>query len=432
LNYGSWLPVDSRRSASSGPPCDERVSAARRTHSRRWFATLLAFGLSGCAAHFVSPSDVPRPAPADLAATVLLIGDAGNPKASGEPVLAAARRVLGLRSDTAAILFLGDNIYPRGMPDSTDGEFPEAARRIRAQLALDSIVPTYFVPGNHDWDRSGREGLARIRRQGSFIAREGEGRARLLPSGGCPGPDTVAVGRILLVLLDTEWWLFPHEKSDAHSHCAATSGAEVVAALERILAASAGRQVIVAGHHPILTGGPHGGRFSAADALFPLRAVNSALWIPLPIIGLAYPAIRGMGISPEDVSNAAYRRLRASLDSAFACHPPAIYAAGHEHTLQVLDRQRAPLLLVSGTGIYGHTSYVERLPESRLALATGGFMRADLLRDGRLRIGVVTASPNGEPTEVYAQLLPPADTTGGSCRSAGATQGAGRPQRAAR
>ncbi|MGN6392287.1 MAG: metallophosphoesterase [Gemmatimonadales bacterium] len=353
---------------------------------------------------------MPRPAPSEIEATVMLVGDAGNPKASGEPVLAAVRRTLASRADTAVILFLGDNLYPLGMPDRADRNYAEAARRLRAQLALDSLVPTYFVPGNHDWDKSGRAGLARIRRQGEFIAREGGGRARMIPEGGCPGPDTVAVSaRLLLVLLDTEWWLFPHQKSDGESRCASSTGPEVVTALKRILAASAGRQVIVAGHHPILTGGPHGGRFSLADALFPLRALHPALWIPLPIIGLAYPAIRGMGVSAEDMSNGAYRRLRSSLDSAFACRPPAIYAAGHEHTLQLLDRGHPPLLVVSGTGIYGHTSYVERLPETRLALATGGFMRADLLRDGRLRLAVVTASSAGEPTEVFAQFLPAAD-----------------------
>lgn len=390
--------------------------------------------LSACAAHVIPPTTVPRPAASEIEATVLLVGDAGNPKANGEPVLAAARRTLAARADTAAILFLGDNVYPLGLPDSADPHFPEATRRLRAQLALDSLVPTYFVPGNHDWDKSGPEGLARIRRQGEFIVRESGGRAEMFPIGGCPGPDTVAVsGRLLLVLLDTEWWLFPHQKSDGQSHCANSTGPEVVAALKRVLAASAGRQVIVAGHHPILTGGPHGGRFSLTDVLFPLRALHPALWIPLPIIGLAYPAIRGMGISAEDVSNGAYRRMRASLDSAFACRPPTIYAAGHEHTLQLLDRGHAPLLLVSGTGIYGHTSYVERLPETRLALAKGGFMRADLLRDGRLRLAVFTANLAGEPTEVFAQFLPARDPTPtGACSVEAQSGQTAEPQRAGR
>src|SRR5690349_19399462 len=111
--------------------------------------------LSACAAHVIPPATVPRPAASEIEATVLLVGDAGNPKATGEPVLAAARRTLVGRADTAAILFLGDNVYPLGLPDSADPHFTEATRRLRAQLALDSLVPTYFVPGNHDWDKSG-------------------------------------------------------------------------------------------------------------------------------------------------------------------------------------------------------------------------------------------------------------------------------------
>ena len=58
---------------------------------------------------------------------------------------------------------------------------------------------------------------------------------------------------------------------------------------------------------------------------------------------------------------------------------------------------------------------MEEIPETRLALSTGGFMRADLLRDGGLRLGVVTVSAAGEPHEVYAQVLPPANTWANGC-----------------
>jgi hypothetical protein len=370
---------------------------------------LLALSLAGCAAHVVPPVTAPPAPAAAIVASVILIGDAGAPKSAGEPVLQALDRVLAVRPASTVVLFLGDNVYPRGLPDSADASFPEAARRLRGQVALAGKVPVVFVPGNHDWNKSGSGGLERIRRQGRFIARESGGRARLVPGDGCPGPETVDLGPGLrLILLDTEWWLFPHEKPGKDSSCSAGSGDEVVARLRRLLSESAGRQVIVAGHHPLLTGGPHGGRFSLADHLFPLRILHPALLIPLPFVGSIYPIVRGTGISPEDVENGAYRRFRAGLDSAFACRPPAAYAAGHEHGLQVLDRGHSPLLLVSGAGIYGHEDYVERLPETRLALSKAGFMRADLLRDGRLRVGVVTVSRNGEPQEVYAELLPAA------------------------
>lgn len=386
---------------------------------------LPALLLAGCAGRIVPRTSAAPVPPDEVAATVILIGDAGAPDSSGEPVLRAVRRVLADRPDTTVVLFLGDNVYPLGLPDSADQAFPEAARRLVAQVDLAREVPVLFVPGNHDWDRSGRDGWERIRRQGRFIDRESGGRARLLPVDGCPGPDTVDVGSGLrLVLLDTEWWLFPHEKPGQGSACAARSRSEVVARLERALDESRGRQVIVAAHHPLETGGPHGGYFSVGDHLFPLRNLHPALVVPLPIIGTLYPAIRGFGISPEDLSSGHYQTLRAALDTAFACDPPAIYAAGHDHSLQLIDHGRPPLLVVSGAGIYQHESHVEAVPGTRLALSDAGFMRVDLLRDGRLRVGVMTVDRAGEPREVYAELLPAA-REGGGC--AVPSDSAGRP-----
>jgi len=374
-------------------------------------------GLSACTAHVIPRSTAPAPAATDIVASVILIGDAGAPNASGEPVLQAVQRSLAGRPDSTVILFLGDNVYPLGIPDSGDRAFPDALRRLQAQVDLSRDAAAVFVPGNHDWDKSGSEGLLRIRRQGALIAALGEGRARMVPSDGCPGPDVVDVtSGLRLVLLDTEWWLFSHEKPGPGSACPTHTEAEIVAALERVLQASAGRQVIVAGHHPLLSAGPHGGYFSLSDHIFPFRAINKALYIPLPVIGSLYPVLRGgTGLIPEDLNSGRYLRLRAALDTAFACRPPALYAAGHEHTLQLLDRGRPPLLAVSGVGIAGHQSHVERIPETRLALSQGGFMRADLLRDGRLRLGVLTATRHGEPQEVFAELLVPADRWSGGC-----------------
>jgi len=384
---------------------------------------LLGVALSSCSTRIIPPTVVPAIPASEVAATVVLIGDAGAPKASGEPVLEALERALADRPDSTLLLFLGDNAYPLGLPDSADRTFPETARRLRAQLEFARKLPVVFVPGNHDWDRSGPKGLERIRRQGRFIARESAGRARLLPAEGCPGPEVVDAGPGLrLLLLDTEWWLFPHLKPGEGSDCPTRTPAQVVARLDELLRESVGRQVIVAGHHPVLSGGPHGGYFSLTDHLFPLRNLNRVVFLPLPVLGSVIPVARSFGVSAEDLSGGPYQRLRAGLDSAFACAPPAIYAAGHEHGLQLLDRGRPPLLAVSGAGIYGHESALQRLPETKLALATGGFMRVDLLRDGRLRLSVIEASRAGEPREVYAELLPAAHRQSG-CAEATATAG---------
>ena len=114
------------------------------------------------------------------------------------------------------VVFLGDNIYPGGLPPRTSKDNEEMERRLKDQI--DAVVRTdargIFVPGNHDWDNSGGDGWSAVRRQEAFIAEHGEeGRVVLLPQGGCPGPSVVDFGESLrLVAIDTEWWLRSNDK----------------------------------------------------------------------------------------------------------------------------------------------------------------------------------------------------------------------------
>ncbi len=239
---------------------------------------------------------MPVPAPGEIAASVFLIGDAGAPDSTGEPVLVALRQLLMEGTESTVVVFLGDNVYPRGLPVETAKNRSDAERRLVAQVEATELanVRTIFVPGNHDWEKSGSEGLAAIRRQGEFLTAAYAGRVRLLPERGCPGPAVQEItGAFRLVLLDTEWWLYPGVVPGSAEGCEPGSQPAVLAALGEAIAGADGLPVIVAAHHPLESGGEHGGHFAVGDHLFPLRNVNSALWIPLPLIGSLYPLIRG-------------------------------------------------------------------------------------------------------------------------------------------
>jgi hypothetical protein len=54
-----------------------------------------------------------------IAADLWLIGDAGLPNPAGEPVLRAlTAEIRRAEPGLALVVFLGDNIYPNGLPDS--------------------------------------------------------------------------------------------------------------------------------------------------------------------------------------------------------------------------------------------------------------------------------------------------------------------------
>ena len=363
--------------------------------------------LSGCAVHAITPP-VPAPAPDEVVSTLLLIGDAGALRAGGEPVLQALAREAAVAPDRSTIVFLGDNVYPRGIPDSVSPSRAEAERRLAAQLDVggETSVPSIFVPGNHDWAKHAESGWDAIRRQGALVAGSGV-EARLLPAGGCPGPEVVDVGsRVRLVLLDTQWWLHRGPKPfPPDTTCHPDTEAGVADSLRGALRSAGPRVVIVAGHHPLASAGPHGGRFDWKDHLFPLRNVKSWLWLPLPVLGSLYPFARTHGASAQDFSSSTNRRMRGALEEALRAHPPLVYASGHEHALQVFAGQSARYLLVSGAGLSHHSSPVGWRPNTRYASSAAGFMRLDVLRDGRVRLGVLTVDGHGSVTEPFSMWL---------------------------
>jgi hypothetical protein len=367
-------------------------------------------GLAACAGKASpQPTAIPPLAPDRLTLSLYLIGDAGAPNARGEPVLQALTRDLRGRRTQRVVVFLGDNAYPRGLPPPGHPDRKEAERILAAQV--DAVTETgargYFVPGNHDWAKHSKEGWDFIRHQEAFIDSAGRGATLLLPGGGCPGPSVVDLDRrVRLVLLDTQWWLQHGPKPlDPDSDCPADSEREVVDSLRGALAGAAGRLVVVVAHHPFASGGEHGGHFTWQDHIFPLRAIRPWLWIPLPWLGSLYPAARREGISSQDMPSRDYQRLIADLRRAFSGAPPALYAAGHDHNLQVIADGPARLELVSGGGIYGHYSATVRIHGTRFARKASGFVRLDVPATGKARLAVLQVDRRGEAREIFSSFV---------------------------
>ena len=349
---------------------------------------------------------VPGLAPGGIATSLYLIGDAGKPDSTGEPVLQALQRDLAARRSERVVVFLGDNAYPRGLPAPGQPGRHDAERNLRTQIGAitANAARGFFVPGNHDWAKDGADGWEAIKRQERFIDSLGRGAVSLQPGGGCPGPKTVDVGpRLRLVLLDTQWWLHPGPKPQGPaSPCVPKTEADIVDSLRSVVRGAAGRMVVVAQHHPMMSGGEHGGYFGFTDHLFPLRAAKSSLWIPIPLLGSLYPTARLEGISRQDIGSRPYQQMIAAFRRAFQAAPPALTAAGHEHNLQVIEGGGARLQLVSGAGIYGHTGAAYGVPGSVFARNASGFARLDIPRTGPARLAILAVDRAGEAEEVFS------------------------------
>jgi len=328
---------------------------------------------------------IPPIADAELDATVFLAGDAGAPDLRGDPLLEALGRELLARAELlggerAWAVFLGDNVYPRGLPPAGRSGHLRQRVKLDAQLSVFRAAPGQqaprglFLPGNHDWDRGGRRGWARVREQGTHLASRGGERVKMLPAGGCPGPAVEEVGsRLLLVALDTQWWLHPHDKPrDPGSGCPADSEPEVVAALAAALGGAGERHALVVAHHPLASGGPHGQPRAA----------------------------RRRSDRAQDLTSPPYSRMREALAGTLARHPPLLVAAGHDHGLQLLAGPGFPYQAVSGSG--SKLSRVTALPETIFCMKAHGLLRLDLARDGRARLAVLALAGRGGLLEEVA------------------------------
>lgn len=364
---------------------------------------------AACASRPAAPTELAPPA-TDIVSRVYLVGDAGAPDPDGEPVLAALRADLAAVEAPAVVVFMGDNIYPAGLPPATASDRAVAEWRLRAQLeaamqgGADQVI---VVPGNHDWNYAGVDGLTRVREQEAFVEAM-DRRIEFLPDDGCPGPVVRDVGTLRLLLIDTEWWLRKDGKPmGPQSSCATRTEGEIVQSIRSALADAADRRTIVIGHHPLATGGVHGGYFTFRQHVFPLTDLVPWLWVPLPVIGSAYPLARNLGITNQDLSGSRYRMLVDSMRSAFRAHPPLLYAAGHEHNLQLIEGGVAKYHVVSGSAIYGHVSDLHWLPDTRYAAERSGFVRLDVQRDHGIRLAFLVVDASGERTEAHAVFLDP-------------------------
>lgn len=311
------------------------------------------------------------PDTAKLKYSVWLFGDGGVPdKEQQEPVLKLLQSqvfhhdttrlyplpdtgVINSSHAEDVVIFLGDNIYETGMPEATAPDREEKERRINEQM---NVVKNFkgrkiFVPGNHDWNESREGGLAAINRQEQYIEAYLNSGDVFLPSNGCGGPVEVQLNKDLVVIaIDSEWWLSKHEKSMAPDNgCTVSSRVEIIQQVQDIILRNKGKHIIIAQHHPLFSNGRHGGYYTLKDYLFPLTLVRDNYYIPLPVIGAIYPLMRQYGVSRQDLSNKDYQQLKRGLLSILEDEKNVVLATGHEHALQ-FNKYNDVNHIISGAG----------------------------------------------------------------------------------
>lgn len=316
---------------------------------------------------------------------VFLIGDAGEPEFDPlEPNFVFLKKELDAAPENSAILYLGDNIYPAGLPTHED-----PAKRTRAEKLIDAQLDLvanfkgqpYIIPGNHDWNKYSAHGLEAVKREEAYVeAKLNKGNV-FLPDNGCGGPTVVELtDNLVLIVIDTEWWI--HDWSvepGINRGCDVKTRQEFADELEYVISEYDDKNIIVAGHHPIFSAGAHGGYFNLRQHIFPITDKKKKFYLPLPVLGSIYPTYRSVFGHPQDIPHPDYEKLRQVYFKATYRKKDIVYAAGHEHSLQYYEHLDNHYI-VSGSG--SKESFTRAGSGAKFSASDEGFSKLLYLEDG--------------------------------------------------
>lgn len=281
----------------------------------------------------------------ELSHRFYLIGDAGN--AEEEEVKQSMeffRKRIQEADSNATLIFLGDNVYPKGIPNHSQGEkrkLAEEKLNLQLEIAKEFKGKTIFINGNHDW-YSGIEG---VEEQVKLVTTALNDTKSFLPRNNC-GLERMKINKeVILLVIDSQWFLenwddYPTMNDD----CTLKTREEFFDELKSELNKFQNETVIIALHHPVVSNSSHGGQlWSWEQQLHPVGK------IPLPILGTLMNLFRkSMGI-PQDIQSKPYRELANRIMTLVNQNQNVILISGHEHNLQYIEQGKIKQI-ISGAG----------------------------------------------------------------------------------
>lgn len=345
-----------------------------------------------------------------VAQRIILIGDAGQQEKDKQPELELARKLFPMDKKTT-VLYLGDNVYPQGLPSVYADDYDKRRQVLDSQINLvrGTKARAYFIPGNHDWAQGRAGGYQQVTNQSNYIVSQNLENVQFIPFDVCPGPEEIPLSdKITLVAIDSQWWLHQFEKSGVTYGCDIQTEDELLDALKDIINRNEDKILIFATHHPFVSYGRHGGYYTIKQHIFPLTDLNPKLYIPLPVIGSLYPISRGIFGNIQDIRHPIYKNFSRSVDSILNQHPYCIRVSGHEHTLQLI-KQSEKYYIVSGSG--SKITPLAKGEDLVFGASQTGFSVIEIIKNGHVNVSFYSSMADSAMAPIFSAPLPSWDTT---------------------
>jgi len=297
---------------------------------------------------------LPSAPTAKLNYSLYLVGNTGDPGANAGSKLQALQAQIAPADSNSRLVFIGNTFYPETLPNENNPDRAAAETKLKSQLDVlqHYTGQTILVPGDYGKKNRNQDNH---RQQERFISEYLDNEKLVQPENPCPGPVELHLNSdLLLLLLDTKWFLPGNELPTEGSGCEITRPSQVLAQIDDILRSYPEKQVVVAAH--------------------------------------LSPGMNGME----------YRYLRKSFAPFLRLHPGLIFA---ESNGPALSHQIADSLHYISTGTVAEKLKASAKQPTLFSVNAPGFAKINFYNNGEAWLEFWTAGTNSNGQVAYRTML---------------------------
>ena len=282
-----------------------------------FFRLIFLFLFSGLIATAqVTPGDEE---PKSLEHTFYVAGNLGNDlTGEGRKVLKAI--VEASKKDKEATLLVPGNFLPaKGFPKN--GTKREVQKQFLKKNLLNAVKEfngtVVFTPGQNEWTTQGQDAIDDLE---SFL-QDNQSNIEVWPDDGCPIESEDISPDVILVTVDTQWYLENWDKHpNMNAKCDIKTRERFFAEFKDDIKDAHGKTILVSMQHPVMSNSKR----SFAEK-----------------IG---------GFSPQDYQHAEHRYLRSRLETLASQFDNVIFVSGKDENLQYLEDDGIPQIISGSIG----------------------------------------------------------------------------------
>lgn len=324
-------------------------------------------------------------AQAQIERQIYFFGNAGNLEMN-DPIISAFQKQINEEKKATSFIFLGDILEKK---DKRNEINPNQVF-IESIQGLNNVKELHFLTGDRDWDNSGKRGKQHVKKLEKALKKQFDLKKLVIPSDGCPGPKTVALGeQTVLIAFNSQWLLHPYDRPAApETDCKILTNADFWEELEEEIEDAEGKNIILAAHHPIYSNGHYAGK------KFGYRYL-------IPFYGSFYTAYHQEIGNPADFANPKYQDFLFHLRSILSNHEGILYISGHEKGLEALYKDGNYYL---NSGAFSEKKPIKQTDETLYKGKDKGWMRLTMYKNGRIGLSIYENKKN-QFVETFNQIL---------------------------